>query len=187
MHIYHTPSRSSTTSHRSTLHPPQLTVSISSLSSSQLTSSQRAFRQRKEGHIKKLEEQVRDYSIMTESYKRLQAENYQLRDYIISLQSRLIESHGEFPQPPSNIDLHAPRHTDHQQQNQASAVAATNAPAPTAPTAPMAASAASQLQASAAQAVAAEGQQRAELSDRTTDPTLAADRMDGLHKAEYGA
>ena len=40
---------------------------------------QRAFRQRKEGHIKKLEEQVRDYNQLSENYKALQAENYQVR------------------------------------------------------------------------------------------------------------
>jgi hypothetical protein len=61
---------------------------------------QRAFRQRKEGYIKKLEEQVRDYALLNENFKALQAENYQLRDYIINLQSRLIESQGEYPQPP---------------------------------------------------------------------------------------
>ena len=42
---------------------------------------------------------------LAESYKAVQAENYQLRDYIISLQSRLLESQGEYPQPPANIDL----------------------------------------------------------------------------------
>ena len=69
---------------------------------------QRAFRQRKEGHIKKLEEQVRDYQTLAESFKAVQAENYQLRDYIINLQSRLIESQGDFPPAPSNIDLRQP-------------------------------------------------------------------------------
>ena len=34
----------------------------------------------------------------------MQAENYQLRDYIINLQSRLLESQGEVPPPPSNVD-----------------------------------------------------------------------------------
>lgn len=62
---------------------------------------QRAFRQRKEGYIKKLEEQVRDFATMQESYKQIQSENYQLRDYIISLQSRLIESQGEDAVPPA--------------------------------------------------------------------------------------
>ena len=65
---------------------------------------QRAFRQRKEGYIKKLEEQVRDYQVLSENFKAVQGENYQLRDYIINLQSRLLESQGEVPPPPSNVD-----------------------------------------------------------------------------------
>lgn len=65
---------------------------------------QRAFRQRKEGYIKKLEEQVRDYQVLSENFKAVQAENYQLRDYIINLQSRLLESQHEVPPPPSNVD-----------------------------------------------------------------------------------
>ncbi|KAI1007088.1 hypothetical protein K3495_g1123 [Podosphaera aphanis] len=69
---------------------------------------QRAFRQRKEGYIKKLEEQVRELHNLNESLKASQAENYTLREYIIHLQSRLIESHGEFPQPPPNINLAHP-------------------------------------------------------------------------------
>ncbi|KAI9836119.1 MAG: hypothetical protein M1819_001735 [Sarea resinae] len=101
---------------------------------------QRAFRQRKEGYIKKLEEQVKDYNALNENYKAIQAENYQLRDYIINLQSRLIEAQGEYPQPPSNIDLPHPRPDPLQQIP--------------APTAPMGSSTVSQLQASAAQAVA---------------------------------
>ncbi|MCJ1296334.1 hypothetical protein MMC34_007900 [Xylographa carneopallida] len=126
---------------------------------------QRAFRQRKEGHIKKLEEQVRDYNLLNENYKAVQAENYQLRDYIINLQSRLIESQGDFPQPPSNINLQEPvaravaaaaaASHDHlhlqQQQQQQQQQQHHQVPAPTAP---MASSALSQLQASAAQAVA---------------------------------
>lgn len=88
---------------------------------------------------------MRDYNLLNENYKAVQAENYQLRDYIINLQSRLIESQGEFPQPPSNIDLPNPRSADpmHQQQQQIPA-----------PTAPMGSSSVSHLQASAAQAVA---------------------------------
>jgi hypothetical protein len=62
---------------------------------------QRAFRQRKEGYIKKLEEQVRDFAAMQESYKQIQNDNFQLRDYIIALQSRLIESQGEDAVPPA--------------------------------------------------------------------------------------
>ncbi|KAI9788003.1 MAG: hypothetical protein M1816_007307 [Peltula sp. TS41687] len=74
---------------------------------------QRAFRQRKEGYIKKMEAEVKDYKVLEDNYKAVQAENYQLRDYIINLQSRLIESQGEYPQPPSNIDLSQPRQDNH--------------------------------------------------------------------------
>lgn len=101
---------------------------------------------RKEGHIKQLEAQVKDYNNLHENYKAIQAENFQLRDYIISLQSRLIESQGEFPQPPSNIDLPRSSGPPHQQMQ--------------APTAPMGSSAVSQLEASAAQAVAESRQQQ---------------------------
>jgi len=70
---------------------------------------QRAFRQRKEEYIKSLKDQVKDYEAMADRYKAMQAENYQLRDYIITLQSRLLESQGAYPQPPSDIDLSNPR------------------------------------------------------------------------------
>ncbi len=85
---------------------------------------------------------MREFNSLSDSFKALQSENYQLRDYIISLQSRLLESQGEYPQPPSNIDIPHP---------QTSGSSAQQIPAPTAP---MGSSAASQLQASAAQAVA---------------------------------
>ncbi|KAK3369068.1 hypothetical protein B0T24DRAFT_595849 [Lasiosphaeria ovina] len=69
---------------------------------------QRAFRQRKEGYIKKLEQQVRDHAEMETSYKAMQTENYTLREYVIHLQSRLLDAQGEFPQPPPNINLAHP-------------------------------------------------------------------------------
>lgn len=106
--------------------------------------SQRAFRQRKEGYIKKLEEQVRELHALEDNYKAIQTENYSLREYIIHLQSRLIESHGEFPQPPANVNLSHPREDPMSQLHRHAEV----------PTAPMGMSAMSQLQASAAQAVA---------------------------------
>ncbi|KAL7274733.1 hypothetical protein RUND412_002358 [Rhizina undulata] len=113
---------------------------------------QRAFRQRKEGYIKKLEEQVRDFAQMQESYKQIQSENYQLRDYIIALQSRLIESQGEDAVPPPPLPLltlaNAPPSTvidpnvQHQmvQQQQQHQVAVPQTPPPQqhAPPAPMA-------------------------------------------------
>ncbi|KAL3463566.1 hypothetical protein BJX64DRAFT_116633 [Aspergillus heterothallicus] len=70
---------------------------------------QRAFRQRKESYIRKLEEQVKEYEVMSQEFKALQGENYQLREYIINLQSRLLDSQGEVPELPGNIDLSQPR------------------------------------------------------------------------------
>ncbi|KAL4804098.1 putative transcription factor kapC [Aspergillus unguis] len=70
---------------------------------------QRAFRQRKESYIRKLEEQVKEYEVMSQEFKALQSENYQLREYVINLQSRLLDSHGEVPELPGNIDLSQPR------------------------------------------------------------------------------
>ena len=68
-------------------------------------SSQRAFRQRKEEYIKQLKDQVKEFENLCELYKTLQAENYQLRDYIINLQSRLLETQGEIPPAPAGVDL----------------------------------------------------------------------------------
>ncbi|KAH6671889.1 putative transcription factor kapC [Halenospora varia] len=89
---------------------------------------QRAFRQRKEGYIKKLEEQVREMHALEENYKSIQAENYSLREYIIHLQSRLIESQGEYPQPPPNVNLSHPHargheHMEHVQRHEGAPVA----------------------------------------------------------------
>ncbi|KAJ6444430.1 transmembrane protein [Purpureocillium lavendulum] len=69
---------------------------------------QRAFRQRKEGYIKKLEMQVREYGEMEQAYKGMQTENYALREYVIHLQSKLLETQGDYPQPPPNINLSQP-------------------------------------------------------------------------------
>jgi len=123
---------------------------------------QRAFRQRKEGYIKKLEEQVRDLHNLEDNYKALQAENYSLREYIIHLQSRLIESQGEYPQPPPNVNLIHP-HARHDQRTVAEPVHAHGhlghnhhdaQGSAVAPLAPM-----STLQASAARTLAAAGLQ----------------------------
>ncbi|RDW63892.1 hypothetical protein BP5796_10394 [Coleophoma crateriformis] len=113
---------------------------------------QRAFRQRKEGYIKKLEEQVRELHALEENYKSIQSENYSLREYIIHLQSRLIESQGEYPQPPPNVNLSHPATTRHDapMQDPRSTVGSAHAPPPAAPHAPM-----SSHQASAAARLAA--------------------------------
>ncbi|KAL2166425.1 hypothetical protein VTG60DRAFT_2778 [Thermothelomyces hinnuleus] len=69
---------------------------------------QRAFRQRKEGYIKKLEQQVREYGEMENTFKAVQAENYALREYVLRLQSRLLDTQGEYPQPPPGLNLAHP-------------------------------------------------------------------------------
>lgn len=69
---------------------------------------QRAFRQRKEEYIKQLKDQVKEFEQLCELYKTLQNENYQLRDYIINLQSRLLETQGEVPPAPAGVDLNRP-------------------------------------------------------------------------------
>lgn len=94
---------------------------------------------------------MRELHVLEDSYKAIQAENYSLREYIIHLQSRLIESQGEYPDPPSNVNLSLPhgrqqQHMDHLQRHDGG---------PVAPMAPM--SQAHQLQASAARTLAAAG------------------------------
>ncbi|KAI0876268.1 hypothetical protein GGS24DRAFT_499002 [Hypoxylon argillaceum] len=69
---------------------------------------QRAFRQRKEHYIKKLEQQVRDYTEMEQNWKAIQSDNYALREYVIQLQSRLLDLQVELPQPPPNITIAPP-------------------------------------------------------------------------------
>ncbi|ORY63198.1 uncharacterized protein BCR38DRAFT_485962 [Pseudomassariella vexata] len=66
---------------------------------------QRAFRQRKEHYIKKLEQQVREYSEMEHSYKLIQNDNYALREYVIQLQSRLLDLQVDPPQAPPHLNL----------------------------------------------------------------------------------
>ncbi|KAG4221886.1 hypothetical protein PC116_g29638, partial [Phytophthora cactorum] len=68
----------------------------------------RAFRQRKEHYIKKLEQQVRDYGEMEHSFKAIQNDNYALREYVIQLQSRLLDLQVELPQPPPNVNIAPP-------------------------------------------------------------------------------
>lgn len=52
-----------------------------------------------------MEQQVRDYTDMENNYKLLQSENYALREYVLHLQSRLVDAQIEPPQPPPNINL----------------------------------------------------------------------------------
>lgn len=72
---------------------------------------------------------------MSDGYKGLQAENYQLREYIINLQSRLLDSQGEVPELPGNIDLSQPR-ADIQVSGSVSNANSSGAAPPTSATAP---------------------------------------------------
>jgi hypothetical protein len=121
---------------------------------------------------------------LEDNYKAIQAENYSLREYIIHLQSRLIESQGEYPQPPPNVNLTHPharheQHMDHMQRHEG---------APVAPMAPM--SQAHQLQASAARTLAAAGlnsgkhaqddhgyEQHKRFKDNSNEDSAAADDL----------
>ena len=58
-----------------------------------------------------MKDQVKEFEQLCELYKTLQTENYQLRDYIINLQSRLLETQGEIPPAPAGVDLNRP-HTE---------------------------------------------------------------------------
>ncbi|KAJ5118253.1 CAZyme family GH1 [Penicillium atrosanguineum] len=72
---------------------------------------QRAFRQRKETYIRKLEEENKQTENIRDQLKHLIGENYSLREYVINLQSRLMDAQAEVPDLPPNIDLsQPPRH-----------------------------------------------------------------------------
>jgi hypothetical protein len=45
---------------------------------------------------------------MEHSYKSIQTDNYALREYVIQLQSRLLDLQVELPQPPPNVNLPPP-------------------------------------------------------------------------------
>lgn len=97
---------------------------------------------------------MRELHALEDNFKAIQAENYSLREYIIHLQSRLIESQGDFPQPPPNINLAHP-HARADQQQQASHLDHLQHRGDGAPVAPMAPM--SQMQASTARNIAAAG------------------------------
>jgi len=42
---------------------------------------------------------------MEQNFRTLQGENYQLREYILNLQSRLLESQADFPPAPQHVNL----------------------------------------------------------------------------------
>lgn len=115
---------------------------------------QRAFRQRKEQYIQSLKDQVDEHEKLLNNYDTIQKENFQLRQYIITLQARLLESHTELPPPPESIDLSRGPPT-------VSVLAQAMSHRPQAPTAQMtSASLENQLQAAAAAAAADDERRR---------------------------
>lgn len=80
---------------------------------------QRAFRQRKERYITELEEKVKQFETMETDFRSLQDENHQLREYILSLQSQLLEQTREPSSAPSSPPRRrrdaeqAPEHVSH--------------------------------------------------------------------------
>ena len=52
---------------------------------------------------------MKQFESIADAYKTLHSENYQLREHIINLQSRLLDLQGEVPELPENIDLSQPR------------------------------------------------------------------------------
>lgn len=132
---------------------------------------QRAFRQRKETHIKSLESQVREYDALNASYKSVQAENYALREYIIALQGDLLQKAGNYPTPPPHLNLQPHRGPIPESSNAQSAASSAEdhrGPAGGAPTASMR-SLEQELQASAAQAVAQQRQDAAHRAHSTAN------------------
>lgn len=92
---------------------------------------------------------MRELHALEDNFKAIQAENYSLREYIIHLQSRLIESQGDYPQPPPNVNLAHPHARGADQQGAGQQQPGQHNVAPMAPM--------SQLQASAARGIAAAG------------------------------
>lgn len=84
-----------------------------------LTFEKRAFRQRKERYITELEEKVKQFETMETDFRSLQDENHQLREYILSLQSQLLEQTREPSSAPSSPPRRrrdaeqAPEHVSH--------------------------------------------------------------------------
>lgn len=72
---------------------------------------------------------MRDYGEMEHTYKAIQNDNYALREYVIQLQSRLLDLQVELPQPPPNINITPPTapSTTRQPHNNAPVEPAANA------------------------------------------------------------
>lgn len=79
---------------------------------------QRAFRLRKEQHINKLEDDLKQYLIMEENFKTLQHENLALRNYISLLQSKMTDQNIDFPPAPEQGPMRSVSLSDNQPLHQ---------------------------------------------------------------------
>ncbi|CAD0098817.1 unnamed protein product, partial [Aureobasidium mustum] len=79
---------------------------------------QRAFRLRKEQHINKLEDDLKQYLVMEENFKTLQHENLALRNYISLLQSKMTDQNIEFPPAPEQGPMRSASISDNQPLHQ---------------------------------------------------------------------
>ncbi|OWB79358.1 transcription factor activity, sequence-specific DNA binding protein [[Candida] boidinii] len=71
---------------------------------------QRAFRQRRDQYVKDLEVKVTQVKYLEETIEALKTENMQLRDYILGLQSKLLENGDQsiqLPQAPNSSNVFA--------------------------------------------------------------------------------
>ena len=64
---------------------------------------QRAFRARKDNHIKELEDRLASLQAQADSAKHFQQENRDLRSYVSTLQARLFEASIHCPAPPPSL------------------------------------------------------------------------------------
>jgi hypothetical protein len=51
---------------------------------------------------------VRDYADIENKFNAIQAENYNLKEYVIDLQGRLLDAKADLPPPPPNVNLNHP-------------------------------------------------------------------------------
>lgn len=96
---------------------------------------------------------MKEFQTMEQNFRALQNENYQLREYILNLQSRLLENQSDFPPAPSHVNIQSSAQqgsggTDSAVEQQLRREMQHQPP----PEAPMRHDAMSQLQAAAAQA-----------------------------------
>ena len=119
---------------------------------------------------------MREAQALAEKFQDLERENYSLREYVLSLQSSLLELHGKIPPAPVNITAPRAPSGDLSGPSVGGAPASAGSEYSQAPTAQMVgAEALSHLQQHAAHAVADMGKD-GQRGDIPTDPALKSGR-----------